>query len=168
VTPNPNITRAARIIAAAIVHGVSDDPALDAAHALDDVQLLASPADPFLLPGRHRPAPSPAAVAMLDRCRKAKGAAYTASVETAGMPGSPEVTAAGGEVQIVVHPRSLADWRAWMHRLDVGDARGDSTGVAMTVRCTYGGVRARLVGVGVPAMYGELHAVRDGRTAVRS
>ncbi|MFF3190505.1 hypothetical protein [Streptomyces misionensis] len=121
---------------------------------------------PFAAPRKSRPALSPAAVALLAECRKAQTAAYTASVETAGMPGEPSVSAAGGEVQIVVHPRSLADWKQWMHTLGVGDARGDSTGVAMTVRCTYGGVRARLVGVGVPALYGA--ALRTGhRAAVR-
>jgi hypothetical protein len=54
-----------------------------------------------------------------------------------------------------------------MHALGVGDARADSTGVSMTVRCTYGGVRARLVGVGVPALYGERLDYVGRRTAVR-
>ena len=164
---NPTVERAARIIASAIVHGTSTDPALDAAKALDDLRLLV-PADPFETPGRNRPAPSPTAVATLANCRRAKAVADTARAEVADMPGAPDVSAAGGEVQIVVHPRTLADWKQWMHALGVGDARGDSTGVAMTVRCTYGGVRARLVGVGVPALYGEMHAARDHRTAVRS
>lgn len=159
-----HVTRAARIVASAIVHGESLDPALDAAQALDDLGLLAlQPRDPFTAPGRNRPA-SPAAMAVLADCRKAKGAAYTAAVETAGLPGDPQIDAAGGEVQIVVHPRSLADWRSWMHALDVGDARGQSTGASMTVRCTYGGVRTRLVGIGVPAMYTAL-STRTGARA---
>ncbi|MFM9464797.1 hypothetical protein ACKI1K_18330 [Streptomyces scabiei] len=161
------VERAARIIAAAIVHGTSGDPALDVAQALDDARLLA-PADPFARPGRNRPAPSPAAVAALAECSKAKQAADTARAQVDGMPGEPAVSAAGGEVTFVVHPQSLADWKQWMHALGAGDARGDSTGVAMVVRCTYGGVRARLVGVGVPGLYGELHGRLGDRTAVRS
>ncbi|MGW2708648.1 hypothetical protein ACWC4J_06600 [Streptomyces sp. NPDC001356] len=159
--------RAARIIASEFVHGTSGDPALSAAQTLDSLGLLSPAADPFAAPGRNRPAPSPAAVRMLAECRRAQDAARTASVETAGLPGTPSVTAARGEVQFVVHPRSLADWKQWMHELGVGDARGDSTGAAMVVRFTYGGVRARLVGVGVPAMYGEMHAHTGRRTAVR-
>lgn len=151
--------RAARIIAGALVHGTSTDPALDAARALDDANLLA-PVDAFPVPGRTRPAPSPAAVAMLAECRKAQDVAHMASVETAGMPGDPSVTALRGEVTIVVHPRTLADWTAWMHTLNTVDSRGDSTGTTMVVRCTYGGVRTRLVGVGVPAMYSALTASR--------
>ncbi|BDH04857.1 hypothetical protein [Streptomyces seoulensis] len=148
---------AARIIAGAFVHGTSTDPALDAARALDDARLLA----PDELPGRlSRPTPSPAAVKLLAECRQAQAAARTASVETAGMPGEPTVTALRGEVTIVVHPRTLADWKAWMHTLNTGDSRGDSTGTAMVVRCTYGGVRTRLVGVGVPALYGQITASR--------
>ena len=165
---HPTVERAARIIAAAIVHGTSADPALDAAQALDDLRMLVPLADPFATPGRNRPAPSPAAVAALADCRRAKQVADTARTEVAAMPGKPDVSAAGGEVQIVVHPRSLADWKQWMHALGVGDARGDSTGVAMTVRCTYGGVRARLVGVGVPGLYGEMHDRLGYRTAVGS
>ncbi|MEU0675425.1 hypothetical protein ABZ330_21540 [Streptomyces sp. NPDC006172] len=116
--------------------------------------------------GRTRPTPSPAAEALLAACRKAKRAATSASVETAGMPGAPTVTALRGEVTFVVHPRSLADWREWTHTLGVADARCESTGVALVARCTYGGVRARLVGVGVPALYREMHAQR--RTAAGS
>lgn len=126
-------------------------------------QALAPQRDPFTIPGRNRLV-SPSAMAKLAECRQAKNAAYTASVETSGMPGEPHIDAAGGEVQIVVHPRSLSDWKEWMHALDVGDARGQSTGVSMTVRCTYSGVRTRLVGVGVPAMYAAL----SGRTGARS
>ncbi|MFI9600375.1 hypothetical protein ACIHCX_10920 [Streptomyces sp. NPDC052043] len=163
---NPNIERAARVVAAAIVHGTSGDPALDVAQALDDARLLV-PADPFAAPGRSRHTASPAALAALAECRRAKQVADTARAQTDGMPGRPNVSAAGGEVQFVVHPTSLADWRQWMHALGVGDARGTSTGVSMIVRCTVGGVRARLVGVGVPAMYGELHGRLDRRAGVR-
>jgi hypothetical protein len=164
---NPNIERAARIIAAAIVHGTSTDPALDAARALDDEQLLAPAADPFAAPGRNRPAPSPAAIAALAECRRAKAVADDARPLVANMPGDAVIDAAGGEVTFVVHPQSLADWRQWMHALNVGDARAESTGAVMVVRCTYLGIRARLVGIGVPAMYGELHVRADRRTAVR-
>ena len=113
-----------------------------------------------------RSAPSPAAVALLAQCRAARQVADTVRAQSDGMPGRPDVSAAGGEVTFVVHPRSLADWRQWTHALGVGNARATSTGVSMVVRCTYGGVRARLVGVGVPAMYGQMHA-ETGRTAVR-
>ncbi|MGW1587276.1 hypothetical protein [Streptomyces sp. NPDC002386] len=165
---NPVTDRAARIIAAEIVHGTSTDPALAAAQQLADLGLLTPAAEVLTYAARKRAERSPAAAAKWAECRRAKDAAYTASVETAGMPGEPEVTAAGGEVQFVVHPHCLADWRQWLHTLGAGDARGDSTGSTMVVRFEYGGVRARLVGVGVPAMYGEMHAARDGRrTAVR-
>ncbi|MCX4705693.1 hypothetical protein [Streptomyces sp. NBC_01373] len=151
---NPNIERAARTVAAAIVHGTSSDVALEVAQALDDAGLLVRPeADPFTVPGRNRTVPSPAAVAALADCRRAKYVADGAVAEVADMPGAPDVWAAGGEVRIVVHPRSLAEWKRWTYELGVGDARGDSTGAALVVRCTYGGVRARLIGYGVPAMY---------------
>lgn len=113
----------------------------------------------------NRPPLSPAAVALLAECRKAKNAAARASVETARMPGAPSVTAAGGEVRLVVHPESLADWRRWLHDLGAADARGDSTGAAMVVHLRYGGVRARLVGVGVPALYGERPPMRSHKPA---
>ncbi|NJP71937.1 hypothetical protein [Streptomyces sp. C1-2] len=119
----------------------------------------------FPLPGRSRPRPSPEAVAALAACRKAKSAAYSASVETAGMPGRPTVTAARGEVQFVVHPRTLADWSRWKQTLGVTDVRGDSTGTAMVVRLTYAGVRARLVGYGVPALYAGQAAAKGGARA---
>ncbi|MGW2742328.1 hypothetical protein [Streptomyces sp. NPDC001450] len=167
MTANPHVESAARVIAAAIVHGTSPDVALEVAQALDDARLLVRSADPFAEPGRNRPERSPAAVAALGQCRRAKEAADTARAQTEGMPGEPDVSAAGGEVSIVVHPQSLADWKQWMHALGVGDARGDSTGVSMIVRCTYAGVRARLVGVGVPALYGDMHDRLDRRTAVR-
>ncbi|GGQ80979.1 hypothetical protein [Streptomyces flaveolus] len=162
---NSRIERAARVIAQAIVHGTTTDPAYEAARLLDEQGLLATtPADPFAAPGRNRP--SPAAVAALADCRRAKGIADDAKTLVADMPGAPAVEAAGGEVQFVVHPRTLADWKQWLHALNAGDARGDSTGAAMVVRCTYLGVRARLVGYGVPAMYSALNAAR--RSAVRS
>ncbi|QWA26212.1 hypothetical protein KJK32_16600 [Streptomyces sp. JCM17656] len=129
--------------------------------------MLTQSTDPFSTPGRNRPAPSPAAVAALDQCRRAKGVADTTRAQIDGMPGEPDVSAVGGEVRIVVHPESLADWKQWMHALGVGDARADSTGAAMTVRCTYGGVRARLVGYGVPALYGERLDYVGRRTAAR-
>jgi hypothetical protein len=162
---NSRIERAARVIAQAIVHGTTTDPAYEAARLLEEQGLLAAtPADPFEAPGRNRP--SPAAVAALADCRRAKSIADDAKTLVADMPGAPAVEAAGGEVQFVVHPRTLADWKQWLHALNAGDARGDSTGGAMVVRCTYLGVRARLVGYGVPAMYSALNAAR--RSAVRS
>lgn len=161
-----NIERAARIIAQAIVHGTTTDPAYEAARLLDREGLLAAPADPFAKPGRNRPAPSPAAVAVARRCRLAKEAADKARAVAEGMPGEPDVSAAGGEVRLVLHPRSLADWKQWLHAVGAGDARGESVGTAMIVRCRFGGVRMRLVGYGVPAMYRDVNTFR--RTAVRS
>ncbi|MFI1467599.1 hypothetical protein [Streptomyces wuyuanensis] len=167
MTASPNVLRAARAIAAAVVHGTSDDPALEAAQQLDELGLLAPSTDPFSTPGRNRPAPSPAAVAALDQCRRAKDVADTTRAQAEGMPGKPDVSAVGGEVRIVVHPESLADWKQWMHALGVGDARADSTGASMVVRGSHGGVRARLVGVGVPALYGERLDYLGRRTAAR-
>src|SRR5690606_35017936 len=95
------IQRAARIIATAIVHGTSSDPALEAAHALAAARLLPAPADPFAAPGRHRPAPSPAAIATLADCRRAKRIADDARDVIEGMPGDPAVDAAAGEVMFV-------------------------------------------------------------------
>ena len=164
---NEKIERAARVIAAAFVHGTTTDPAFEAARLLDEQGLLAAaPADPFEEPGRNRPSPS--AVAALADCRRAKAIADDAQSLVADMPGTPDIEASGGEVKFVVHPRSLADWKQWLHTLGAGDARGKSTGAAMVVHCTYLGVRARLVGYGVPAMYSEHNAaVRGRRTAVR-
>jgi hypothetical protein len=156
---NPNTERAARVIAAAIVHGTSADVALEVAAALHDARLLVQPA--------ARPAKSPAAVATLDRCRRAKQVADIIGTHTGAMPGEPDVSAAGGEVSIVVHPRSLDDWARWLRSVGAGDARGDSTGVSMIVRATYSGARIRLVGVGVPALYGAQLARPDRKTAVR-
>lgn len=153
---NPNIEPAARALAAALVHGTSDDVALEMATALDDAGLLVRPAaaDPFTAPGRNRPvpAPNPAAIAELDRGRKASVAADAARPEVCDMPGEPDVSAAHGEVRIVIHPRSLADWKRWTLALGVDDAQSKDTGGAMVARCTYRGVRARLVGYGVPAL----------------
>lgn len=163
-TPTAAEQRAARVIAAAIVHGTGADPALDAARALADARLLA-PVDPFDTPGRNRP--SPAAMAALADCRRAKKVADDARPLVEELPGDGHVDAAGGEVTFVVHPQSVAEWRKWLHALGVGDARGDSTGASMVVRCTYLGIRARLVGVGVPALYGDLHARTGRRTAAR-
>lgn len=148
---NPNESAAARIVARAIVHGTSTDPALEAVRALDDAGLLAPGRTSFRVPS-DRPV-SPSALAVLAESGRAKDAAYMAGVEHAGMPGAPAITAAGGEVTFVVHPRSVADWKQWTHALGVGDERAESTGTSMSIRCTYGGVRARLVGVGVPALY---------------
>ncbi|MDV6290278.1 hypothetical protein R2F25_30165 [Streptomyces sp. UP1A-1] len=89
-----NIERAARIIAQAIVHGTTTDPAYEAARLLDREGLLAAPADPFAKPGRNRPAPSPAAVAVARQCRLAKEAADKARAVAEGMPGEPDVSAA--------------------------------------------------------------------------
>jgi hypothetical protein len=160
---NPNIERTARVVAAAIVHGTSDDVALDVAQALDDARLIVRPTAKS-----GRSVPSPAALAALAECRKAKQVADTARAQVEGMPGKPDVSAAAGEVTFVVHPHSLADWKQWTHALGAGDVHGTSTGVSMVVRCTYGGVRARLVGVGVPGMLTDLHAYLDHRTGVRS
>lgn len=161
--PNPNLDNAARIVARAIVHGTSTDPALDAVQALDDAGLLAGRRPAFRAPTDA----SPSALAVLADSRRAKDAAYVAGVEHAGMPGEPEITAVAGEVTFIVHPRSLTDWEKWRHALGVGDKRAESTGTSMTVRCTYGGVRARLVGIGVPAMFGELRSRPDRRSAAR-
>ncbi|MET9816560.1 hypothetical protein [Streptomyces sp. NPDC006355] len=152
MTTNPNVIPAADLIAG-MAHRAAVDPALDAAAALDDAGLLTRP-DPFALPGRNRPAPSPAAVAALVECRKAKAAAELAEPEVAEMPGEPAVSAAGGEVRFVVRPRSLEDWRRWTQALGVHDAQGRAIGGALVARFTYRGVRARLVGEGVPALLG--------------
>ncbi|MFM9637649.1 hypothetical protein [Streptomyces turgidiscabies] len=151
MTTNPNVIPAADLIADAMNRGEVDG-ALGAAAALDGAGLLAR--DPFALPGRRRPAPSPAAVAALVECRKAKAAADLAEPEVAEMPGEPAVSAAGGEVRFVVRPRSLDDWRRWTQALGVHDAQGRAVGGAMVARFTYRGVRARLVGEGVPALLG--------------
>jgi hypothetical protein len=152
VTTNPNVIPAAELLAG-MAHRTATDPALAAAAALDDAGLLTRP-DPFALPGKNRPAPSPAAVAALVECRKAKAAADLAEPEVAEMPGEPAVSAAGGEVRFVVRPQSLDDWRRWTQALGVHDAQGRAIGGALVARFTYRGVRARLVGEGVPALIG--------------
>ncbi|MFJ7067543.1 hypothetical protein [Streptomyces sp. NPDC101115] len=110
--------------------------------------------DPFTAPSRPRPAPSPAAVALLAQCRRAKAVADSAPARFADMPAPAAVSAAGGEVQLVVHPKTLADWVRWTTVLGVR-TRQVHTGSTTVVRCTYGGVRTRLVGVGVPALLTE-------------
>lgn len=108
-------------------------------------------ADPFAAPGRNRP--SPAALALLADCRRAKAVAQAATVEYAAETPRPVASAAGGEVQIVVRPTSLAEWDRWTQRLGARDVRKmTSTGSQVVVRCTFGGVRTRLIGVGVPAL----------------
>lgn len=157
MSANPNIAAAAELIASVIVHGTSTDPALEAATALDGAGLLPRPvpADPFAAPRRNRPAPSPAALARLGECRKAKAAADLAVAEVTEMPGEPAVTANAGEVRFVVRPRSLADWKQWTLALGIPDAQSMNVGGAMVARFTYRGVRARLVGEGVPALLHE-------------
>ncbi|WP_405674803.1 hypothetical protein OG292_02995 [Streptomyces sp. NBC_01511] len=100
--------------------------------------------------------PSPAALALAARCRKAKTAADSMPQQFQQMPAAPQVSAAGGEVTLVVHPASLADWERWTRMLGVRDVRVmRSTGASMVVRCWYAGVRTKLVGVGVPALLAE-------------
>lgn len=150
---NPNIEHAARVIAAAFVHGSSPDVALEVAQALDDARLLVDQTDPFRTPGRNRPAPSPAAIATLDRCGRAKIAANLGRKDVAAMPGEPEVSAAGGEVTFVVHPRDLDAWRTWLDAFGLnGSTDVTLTSVSAIARCTYRGMPTRLVGIGVPAM----------------
>jgi hypothetical protein len=151
---NPNLESAARVIAAAIVHGTSTDIAREVAQALDDARLLVRPdLDPFTTPGRNRPEKSPAAVAALQQCRHAKEVADMARGEVSEMPGEATVDAAGGEVTFVVHPHSLADWRTWTRLFGIDDVRSvKHTGTSAIARCRYRGVPTRLVGVGVPAM----------------
>ncbi|MFG2458111.1 hypothetical protein ACGFWE_13720 [Streptomyces sp. NPDC048523] len=153
MTTNPHVLPAADLIDA-VMRRAAADPAVDTAAVLDDAGLLTRP-DPFATPGRRRPGPSPAAVAALVECRKAKAAADLAEPEVAEMPGEPAVTAAYGEVRFVVRPQSLDDWRRWTQALGVHDAQGRAIGGALVARFTYRGVRARLVGEGVPALLGE-------------
>ncbi|MFJ9112959.1 hypothetical protein [Streptomyces sp. NPDC102283] len=109
--------------------------------------------DPFTSPGHHRPTPSPAAVALTIQCRKAKTLADTAPARFERMPAPVTTTAAGGEVQLVVRPTCLADWARWTAELGCRDTRRmTNTGVAMVCRFELDGVRARLIGVGVPAL----------------
>jgi hypothetical protein len=121
--------------------------------------------DPFTAPGRNRPAPSPAAVALAVQCRKAKALADTAPARFADMPApAPTASAAGGEVQLVVRPRSITDWDRWTRELGATDQRRTThTGAATIARCVVGGVRVRLIGEGVPALLSE----HDRRAGVR-
>ncbi|MFF5285235.1 hypothetical protein [Streptomyces sp. NPDC013171] len=120
--------------------------------------------DPFAAPGRNRPAPTPAAVALLAQCRQAKAVADAAPALFADMPIPAAASAAGGEVLFVVHPRSITDWVRWTNELGALDPRRTThTGAQTVVRCEFSGVRTRLVGVGVPALL----SARDRRTGVR-
>jgi len=105
-------------------------------------------ADSYTVTGRR---PSPAAVALLVQCRKARALADSAQLVFRTETPRPVATAAGGEVTIVVRPTSLAEWARWAQRLGAREP-GKSTGTQMVVRCRYGGVRTRLVGVGVPQL----------------
>ncbi|WP_431784936.1 hypothetical protein [Streptomyces chumphonensis] len=148
---NPNIQRAARVVAEAIVHGASSDVALEVATALDDAGLLVRPGAEPSSDSSGRRAPSPAALAALAECRKAKSVADSAQSAVAELPGG-QVSASGGEVTFVVHPRSLSEWKQWTLALGVDDRLAVNFGGSMVARVTYGGVRARLVGHGVPAL----------------
>ncbi|MDW4900609.1 hypothetical protein RB625_19560 [Streptomyces californicus] len=109
--------------------------------------------DPFTTPGHHRPTPSPAAVALAIQCRKAKALADTAPTRFEDMPAPATTTAAGGEVQLVVRPACLADWARWTAELGCRDPRRMvHTGTSTVCRFELDGVRARLIGVGVPAL----------------
>ncbi|MGC4946223.1 hypothetical protein ACLQ2N_08450 [Streptomyces sp. DT224] len=108
-------------------------------------------------PLTRRPAPSPAAVALAAQCRKAKALADDAPTRFGHLPTTAEATAAGGEVQFIVRPTSLADWVRWTVALGVHGHRGSSTGAQMVVRFEVGGVRGRLIGVGVPALFAEVY-----------
>lgn len=114
--------------------------------------------DPFAAPGRNRPSPSPAAVALAVQCRKAKHLADAAPTTYEQMPTPAEASAAGGEVQFVVRPGCLADWARWTTTLGIRDTRRmTSTGVSVVCRFELAGVRARLIGIGVPALLAETY-----------
>ncbi|MFD3517760.1 hypothetical protein [Streptomyces sp. NPDC058657] len=116
--------------------------------------------DPFTAPGKNRPTPSPAAVALALQCRKAKAIADVAPTRFAMMPAPlAEASAAGGEVQLVVTPQSLADWKRWTVALGIDGGRMTNTGSSTVCRFEIGGVRGRLIGHGVPALLAAaLHA----------
>ncbi|MEV8349008.1 hypothetical protein ACFVTT_15875 [Streptomyces niveus] len=121
-------------------------------------------ADPFAAPGRNRPRPTPAALALLAQCRKAKSVADTAPARFEDMPTPPAASAAGGEVQLVVRPRTLADWARWTTELGIRDVRRmTNTGTATVCRFELDGVRGRLVGVGVPALLAEVYGAKGAR-----
>ncbi|MFJ9234099.1 hypothetical protein ACIRJ3_03830 [Streptomyces anulatus] len=101
----------------------------------------------------QRTTPSPAAVALAIQCRKAKTLADTAPTRFQRMPAPATTTAAGGEVQLVVRPKSLTDWARWTNALGIRDTRRMThTGANTVCRFELDGVRARLIGVGVPAL----------------
>lgn len=108
--------------------------------------------DSFAAAGRNRPAPTPAAVALLAQCRRAKSVADAAPTTFASMPAPAEASAAGGEVQLVVRPRLLSEWLHWTAAVGADPRRAVHTGLTSVVRCEVDGVRTRLVGVGVPAL----------------
>ncbi|MYT56912.1 hypothetical protein GTW29_09265 [Streptomyces sp. SID7834] len=123
-------------------------------------------ADPFSAPGRNRPAPSPAAVALAAQCRKAKTLADAAPTRFERMPAPADASAAGGEVQLVVRPRTLADWSRWTAELGICDTRRmTNVGSATVCRFELDGVRARLVGVGVPALLAEIYGPKGAHHA---
>ncbi|MFJ2249401.1 hypothetical protein ACIQGT_40235 [Streptomyces sp. NPDC093108] len=123
--------------------------------------------DPFAAPGRNRPTPSPAAVALAAQCRKAKALADAAPVRFEEMPTPPpSASAAGGEVQLVVHPRSLTDWARWTTELGIRDTRRmTNVGPATVCRFELDGVRARLIGIGVPALLAETYGPKGAHHA---
>jgi hypothetical protein len=106
--------------------------------------------DSYVAPGRNLP--TPAAVALLAQCKRAKAVADSAPSRFADMPAPAAASAAGGEVQLVVRPTSLSDWVRWTAELGADPRRMVHTGTTTIVRCEVGGVRTRLVGVGVPAL----------------
>lgn len=124
--------------------------------------------DPFAAPGRNRPTPSPAAVALAVQCRKAKVIADTAPTRFKTLPAAPEASAAGGEVEFIVRPTCLADWARWTTSLGIHDVRRmKSTGTATVVRFELDGVRGRLIGMGVPALLAETYGPYSSKGARR-
>lgn len=94
-------------------------------------------------------AASPATVAALVAARKTK----TLAAPSTPAPTPPPAPARRpGGVTLTLRPRCLADWVRWTHDLGVADVRMDSTGSALVADITCGGVPARLVGEGVPAL----------------
>lgn len=100
---------------------------------------------------------SPATVAAAIAARKARPAAAAApAVKTPASPAEPAARR-GDVVTLTLRPKSLADWVRWTHDLGVAGVRMDSTGSALVAHITYGGVPARLVGEGVPALLRAAH-----------
>ncbi|MFJ8855284.1 hypothetical protein [Streptomyces sp. NPDC102437] len=122
-------------------------------------------ADPFETPGRTRPTPTPAALALLAQCRKAKTIADTAPARFEEMPTPPAASAAGGEVQLVVHPQSLTDWARWTAELGIHTHRMTNVGPATVCRFELDGVRARLIGIGVPALLAKVYGPKGAHHA---